>query len=482
MRENGDVRPDRPRTESERRLLAETGRIFVNQFFVTAKVAQIYEPNNEAFIRQRDALMGTLKRLFETEERVTLELSIKSLFLNRVKIITQFVHYGNVTFVIDMLEDKNISSISFSRDLGSDEFTRFLYMMASRVKGSVDFEQFQDRLTSEGIEHISVTKLVEESREIETAKRLARRLFVESVNNLKGIMKDFQEGREVHAKRTRRLVQGLIDLMGNHEMYMIGLTTIKNFEGYALNHSLNVCLLSLALGQRLGLERGQLRDLGLAAIFHDLGRLLIPQEILEKPSALTDEEFRLVEEHPLHGAEMFMEMKGLGTVPVRALRATLEHHLKYDMTGYPKLWKKRPPDLFSKIIEIADCFDAATTSRPYRQKPQRPDIVLKEMAEQSGVDFDSALLKVFINMVGLFPIGSLVVLDTKELAVVTESNPDPTLLDRPRVKLITNREGETIDGDIVDLSDFDRKTNRYARTIVTSLDAHTYGIDPGRFF
>jgi len=471
-----------PRTEYEKKLLAQAGRALVNELYVAMKVAQIYEPNNDAFIRKRDTLLGTVRSILEKEERATLEVSMRSLFLNRVKILTQFLHYGNLAFILDVFEDVNVSSVSFSRGLGSDEFARFLYVLARREKRSMSFEEFQERLVGAKIDHVSVTRLVEQSREIESAKALAKRLFVESIHNLQGIMKDIQEGREANAKRTRRLVQGMIDLMGDHEMYMLGLTTTKNLQGYALNHSLNVCLLSLGLGQRLGLDRKQLRDLGLAAVFHDLGNVLVPPEILEKPSSLTDEEFRVVAEHPLHGAEMLMEVKGLGTVPVRALRATLEHHIKADMTGYPALWKKRPPDLFSKIIEIADCFDAATTSRPYRPKPRRPDVILKEMVEKGGLDFDPALLRIFINMVGVYPIGSLVALDTNELAVVIETNPDPTLLHRPRVKLVTDRERNAIDGDIIDLSDFDAETHEYARTIITSLDAHAYGVDVSRFF
>ena len=469
-------------TESEKKRLAEIGRVVINQFYVIMKVAQIYEPNNNAFLRQCDALMGSLNRTFQIEEKAVLEMIMRSLFLNRVKILAQFLHYGNMTFLLNLFEDLNISSISFSKDLTKEELTKFIYIMARREKKTMEFDEFRVKLEQEGIKQIAMTKLVEQAVEIASAKALAKRLFVESIDNLKGVMKDFREGREPNAKKIRRLVQGLIDLMDEHEMYMIGLTTTKNYEAYTLNHSLNVCLLSLALGRRLGLERKQLRDLGIAAIFHDLGNLLIPQEILEKPSRLTDDEFQMIEEHPLHGAEMMMELKGLGTVPVRALRATLEHHIKADMTGYPKMWKQRPPDLFSKIIEITDCFDAATTSRPYRPDPRRPEDILKEMIERSGVDFDPNLLKVFVNMVGLYPIGSLVALDTNELAIVTASNPDQTLLDRPRVKLITDQKRNRIDGDVVDLSDFDHQTNQYKRTIITSLDACAYGIDICRFF
>jgi HD-GYP domain-containing protein (c-di-GMP phosphodiesterase class II) len=470
------------RTEVEKKRLAEIGRAVINQFYVIMKVAQIYEPNNDAFVRQRTALMQSLQKVFQTDERAVFIVAMRSLFLNRVKILAQFLHYANLTFIINLFEDLNISTITFTKDVTDREFTQFIYLLARREKRSMAFETFKDQLAEEGIKSIAITKMVEQNVQIQSAKLLAKRLFAESINGLKGIMKDIREGREANGKKVRRLVQGLIDLMDEHEMFMLGLTTTKNVEAYTLNHSLNVCLLSLALGRRLGLERKQLRDLGLAAIFHDLGNLLVPKEILEKPTKLTDEEFRMIEDHPLHGAEMMMEMKGLGIVPVRALRATLEHHIKADMTGYPKMWKQRPPDLFSKIIEITDCFDAATTSRPYRPDPRRPEDILKEMMERGGVDFDAPLLKVFVNMIGLYPIGSLVALDTNELAIVMGSNPDPLLLERPRVKVITDQERNVVEGEIVDLSDYDPQTNQFRRTIVASLDAHAYGIDPSRFF
>ena len=474
-------RDDIEHTEGKKKRLAKIGRTVINQFYVTMKVAQIYERNNQAFIRQRSTLLNSLKTVFDTSDKATLEVTMRSLFLNRIKILAQFLHYANLTFLLDLFEELNISSITFSREMSEEEFTAFLYLLARREKKMVEFETFRDYLDREGIKHITVTKQVEQSVQIQSAKALAKRLFVESINNLKGVMKDIREGKEANAKKIRRLVQGLIDVMDEQEMYMIGLTTTKNFEAYTLNHSLNVCLLSLAMGRRLGLERKQLRDLGLAAIFHDLGNLVVPQEILEKPTKLTDEEFRMIEEHPLHGAEMMMEMKGLGTVPVRALRATLEHHIKADMSGYPRMWKQRPPDLFSKIIEITDCFDAATTSRPYRPDPRRPDEILKEMMKRSGVDFDPTLLKIFVSMVGYYPVGSMVALDTSELAIVVASNSDPTLVERPRVKLITDAVRHSIDGEIVDLSDFDPQTNRYRRTIVITLDAHAYGITPSMF-
>lgn len=480
--QNHSYQEEIERTENEKKRLAEIGRDIVNQFYVIMKVAQIYAPNNDAFVRQHATFLNTLKHIFDTEGNVMLEVAMRSLFLNRVKILAQFLHYENLTFLLDLFEELHISSITFSREMTEEEFTSFLYLLARREKRTMEFETFQDHLEERDIKHITITKMVEQSVQIDNAKVMAKILFVESISKLKGIMKDIREGKEANAKKIRRLIQEMIDLMDEHEMCMIGLTTTKNFEAYTLNHSLNVCLLSLAMGRRLGLERKQLRDLGLASIFHDLGNLLVPQDILEKPSKLTEDEFRMIEEHPLHGAEMMMEMKGLGTVPVRALRATLEHHMKADMSGYPKMWKQRPPDLFSKIIEIADCYDAATTSRPYRPDPRRPEHVLKEMMERSDVEFDATLLKIFINMVGYYPIGSLVVLDSNELAIVVASNADPTMTERPRVKLITDTGRSSIDGEIVDLSDFDPQTDQYRRTIVASLDAHAYGIDTSLIF
>ena len=160
----------------------------------------------------------------------------------------------------------------------------------------------------------------------------------------------------------------------------------------------------------------------------------------------------------------------------------LEHHVKEDMSGYPQYQKKKYVNLYSKIVKICDFFDALTTKRPYRTKVFTRDEVLKMMIEASGIEFDSILMKVFANMMGAFPVGTLILLNTGEIGIVFELNMEPSFSSRPKVKLIADKDDNKIDGEIVDLAEVDSQSKKYKRTIVKSLDADHYEIQVSDYF
>jgi len=291
------------------------------------------------------------------------------------------------------------------------------------------------------------------------------------------MMYDSQPQKRIQVKIVRRLIQTIVDSVIDDEAYMLALTNIKNHSDYTLNHSVNVSALSVALGYRLGIERKRLADLGIAALFHDIGKVNVPKEILTKPSSLTQEEYEVLKKHPYKGAEMLTHIKGLGGLPIRAIIVALEHHMGIDLSGYPRRSKKRNINLFSKIIAIADVFDAMTTSRAYREIPYKRDEVLAEMMKESGKKFDPLLLKAFANMLGLYPIGTVVLLNTGELAIVLEKNQSSSYMNSPKVKLITEKSGRKINGPIIDLASPDGAPDGLKRTIVKSVDAFKYQID-----
>jgi len=281
---------------------------------------------------------------------------------------------------------------------------------------------------------------------------------------------------------TRRLMQSMFNHIVANESFIYGLTNIKNFDEYTLNHSVNVCLLSISLGRRLGLDKNELVDLGISAFFHDFGKTEIPKEILVKPGQLDKQEREIIEKHPYLGAEKLVQLKEFSYLPVRAINVAMEHHVKEDFSGYPRYQIKKDINLFSKIVKICDFFDALTTERPYRKRAFTRDEVLKMMTEKSGLEFDPVLLKVFVNMMGSYPVGSLVLLDTGEIGIVFEVNLDPANLNRPKVKIIADKEGKKIDGDVVDLTEADSQTKLYIRTIIKVLDPKKYNIRVSDYF
>jgi HD-GYP domain-containing protein (c-di-GMP phosphodiesterase class II) len=311
------------------------------------------------------------------------------------------------------------------------------------------------------------------------AKQAARMYFL-GIAHVREIFSG--TGAIVNFNVTKRWIQSIFNHLSDDEAFVNGLTNIKNFDEYTFNHSVNVSVLSLAIGRRLNLSPHELSELGLAAFLHDLGKVEIPSEILNKPGRLDAEEKAIMEGHSRLGAQRLLQLKIERGLPNLAIQVALEHHLKPDLGGYPKYQKKRRIALYSKIVKIADVFDALTTKRVYRPKAFTREETLAMMMAKSGDEFDPILLKVFANMIGVYPIGSLVVLSTGEIGVVCEANPQPVFTKRPKVKLITDRAGNMHDGDVVDLTEIDPETRAFARSIVKTLDPEKYGLDVSRFF
>ena len=222
--------------------------------------------------------------------------------------------------------------------------------------------------------------------------------------------------------------------------------------------------------------------MGIAALFHDMGKADIPLEILNKPTDFNEEEWRLMRRHPIQGVKFLLRLKGINEMTIRMVSGVFEHHLNYDLSGYPKLENKWELSLLGRIISIVDCYDALTSSRVYNRIPYPPDKALKFMLSKSGKAFDPILMKLFVNCIGIFPIGTVVLLNTSELAVVIETPPNPEKADRPRVKIITNPAGDEVEGEMIDLSDLNGKKEEFKRSIIKTVDPTKYKINVSRYF
>lgn len=451
-------------------------------FISSLKTAQIYDPSNDVFVEHAHGLDDTLRKIFRTEAEIEVEVVTGHLFFNGLRLPVDFASYSGYHFLINGLSKYEIRKLSFKDNLQKDELQKFLLLFSkSIVAPSGSFENIERKLKAEDIINIHIKKMKKEEpslRKTSVVQKIGKRMFFKGIELLKNMVDESQPPHRIQAKLARRLVQSIVDSVIDDEAYMLALTNIKNHCDYTLNHSINVCVLSVALGYRLGIERKRLADLALAALFHDIGKVNVPEEILKKPSSLTEEEYTVVKRHPYRGAEMLTRIKGLGRLPIRAIIVAMEHHMGVDLSGYPRPSRRKHINLFSKIIAIADVFDALTTSRVYRKKPYKRDESLAEMMKESGSKFDPILLKAFTNMLGVYPIGTLVLLNTGELAIVLETNQNPAHLNSPKVKLITEKSGRKIDGPIIDLA----VPDGLKRVIIRSVDAHKYEIDVTTYF
>jgi putative nucleotidyltransferase with HDIG domain len=218
------------------------------------------------------------------------------------------------------------------------------------------------------------------------------------------------------------------------------LEKIKSYDEYTYLHSLNVAKLSVMLGEKLGFDSEMLIDLGWAALLHDIGKLKVPLDILNKLKSFSAEELSVMQSHPVESLTAFSELEQIDLGKLRRLSAAFEHHQRFDLKGYPNVDRKLGLHPYSRIVAIADSFDAMTTDRIY-QRRMTPDVALKIMSKGYGSVFDPVVLQAFITALGVYPADSLVRLSDSRLAFVVGYREDAAI-DRPIVKLVQEPQTE----------------------------------------
>ncbi|MGD1009056.1 MAG: HD-GYP domain-containing protein [Candidatus Aminicenantales bacterium] len=452
------------------------------RFHIVVKNAKLYQANNEMFQEQATALFRSLEAFLKEEGEASFQVRQSALFFNGVRLKFALGTYPIFKFILEAFRVREIGTLAFSPGLTAEELARFISVFGKPGKrdGPACQKLLAD-LADADVRHVSL----ETASATETFTSLHKdtaRIFFLSILHLKESFERDQRNEPVQINTTRRLMQSIFNHIVDNESFIYGLTNLKNYDEYTLNHSVNVCMLALALGRRLGLSRSELVDLGIAAFFHDLGKLETPVGILNKPAKLSEEEREIMEQHPQQGAEKLIHLKEFRHLPLRAIHVALEHHIKEDLSGYPHYFKKGDINLFSKIVKVVDYFDAITTKRVYRKKVLTRVEALSLMLEYSGTEFNAVILKAFVNLMGVFPIGTLTALNTGEVGIVVDLNPDPRFMLRPQIKLIADPAGNKVDGEVVDLSERNPETRKFPRTIVKALDPSTYEIEVADYF
>ena len=223
-------------------------------------------------------------------------------------------------------------------------------------------------------------------------------------------------------------LDGVAQSLARNSTALLTLVRLRSKDEYTFQHSMAVGILMTRFAQQLGLSSSEVHDAGVGGILHDIGKMVVPLDILNKPGALTPEEYAVAQIHPDEG---YAILQRLG-VPDAALDVALYHHEKVNGAGYPRGLKGDEIPLLARMAAICDVYDALTAERPYK-KPWAPPVALGRMSEWDG-HFDPKLLRVFIDMVGIYPAGTLVRLDSGYLAIVMEQNENALL--RPVVSII----------------------------------------------
>ena len=285
--------------------------------------------------------------------------------------------------------------------------------------------------------------VVSAAQELQRARRIC-------ATAKKAVVSMFQEarmGKSIDTAGLAPLVEEISSSVMRHPGALVSLARLKTKDDYTYMHSVAVCGLMVSLAKRLGLDEATTREAGLAGLVHDLGKAMIPLKVLNKPGKLTDDEFRVVRDHPSAGYEMLLEGGGVGPI---ALDVVLHHHEKVDGSGYPHKLKDEQISLFAKMGAVCDVYDAITSNRPYKAGWD-PSEALRKMTEWAPGHFDMKVFQAFVKSVGIYPLGSLVRLESGMLAIVTETRADALLT--PVVKTFyCTRRRERMHPKLVDLS------------------------------
>jgi HD-GYP domain-containing protein (c-di-GMP phosphodiesterase class II) len=469
--------------------LLQLGKALVNQFSILLRTALIHDVRNVAFEQPFEQFQRTLAGLQQQMGDVTLRVDRDALFIGEMKLKMDIDTYANFTHVMEELKNHQVGMVIFQQSLKADELLKFIHLFATHIaKGEWAYTEFEQQLKRAGVLNIGIEELrKEEEREslVEASKdrkEMAKRAYAKAFAAVTDVMDNVKVGQTLHLYRARRVVQSMVDQLLQDEAALVGLTTLRCHDEYTHNHTVNVCILSMVLAQRLGYDRNLLSDLGMAALFHDLGKASISHDLLNKPTDFTEEDWKIVRRHPILGVKTIIKLKGPTESAIRISFGSFEHHLNYDLSGYPRLPRSWDMTFFGRVIGIADCYDALTSARVYNRVPYSPEKALKFMLSKSGRAFDPLLMKVFVNSIGIFPVGTVVLLDTNELGVVVKVSGNIDKADRPTVKVIADAHGNAVDGDVIDLDEQDEKTGQYRYNIVKTIDPSAYGLDVSRYF
>ena len=463
------------------------GRNFMIAFYAALRAIKLYPLEHSAVQKALGELSQVAEELRAEEGELEFRISGEFIFLNETRLRLDLSNYATFGHILTLMKLSGIGTIQVGVQGQPRDWSLLLSLLGAETKSSPAdrFKEIQSRLREAKIETFQLeppTETASDKEFNEEAKAAANRTYSQSVAVTKDVINSVRIGKTPNIRKIKRVVQGIVDQVLNEETSLIGLTAIRDYDEYTFTHSVNVCIFSVALGRRLGMTKLQLYELGLAALMHDIGKSRVPLDLLQKNGELTEEEWKWMAAHPWLGVlVLFQFRRQQEELSYRAMTVCEEHHMKVDLTGYPKCIRPRQLSLLSKIVSIADGYDAATTRRVYRTEALAPSSVLEEMRDNPRRGLDQVLVKAFINLLGIYPVGTLVVLDTFELAVVTAASPNPEALSRPTVKIISDAQGNTISPPLqVDLA-VPEAGGQYARTIIKTADPDRYGVTPGDY-
>lgn len=443
-----------------------------HQLVALLRNAALYPPAHPSLLSSAEQLILTLEDIYSKRQEAAFHIIAGELYFETFSVPIE----ESLAIHVEELARKDIGGVIFLPGLTRGELVAFAYLMHRDLNFFASRGGLSALLPQEGVRHITVHRVLPLSRRADIppgdAKRKTTEIFLDAIDTVKEMVHSVHIGKALNVRRMRTVVHAMVDNILDNRDALIGLASIKLYDEYTFAHSVNVAILSIAMGAFLSVEKHKISALGFSGMLHDIGKVSIPHEIINKTDTLTEAEWEIVKRHPVEGAVILSGMAGVNRL---AMVAAFEHHLHYDSKGYPQTGGIVQLHPFSQIVAIADAYDALTSVRVYYQVPTPPDEAVRILLSRRSTVFDPMLVKVFVNMIGLLPIGTLLRLDTGETGLVVHQTRD---LLRPRVLLL-----KTFDGtEKEEVSLLETERGRYKRSIAGAIDPNRIKINLNQYF
>ena len=450
---------------SSRLLLYEE---LLRRFASCVRAAQLYAADHPLLGRNVEGLLAALRGLHPQNPSVAIGIVGNQLVVADTPMAKAS---SGMSELIKRLRDHEIERIAFDRGVTADEISAFVHAIASLgAKGSpVQPLQYP---------HIHVGRINADERRndgIGSDMAAIRQLYTNAVSTAQTVWESATVEGMPDVPAALQAVEGLAEAVTQNRTALVALTAMRNYDNYTFTHMVNVSILTMGQARALGIEGRLLREFGLSALMHDIGKVRTPKEILNKPDKLTDDEFAIMRRHTVDGAEI---LRRTPEMPILAPVVAFEHHLRLDGTGYPFGGRRQSLNVGTMLCSISDIYDAMRSQRAYQQAFPT-ERILAVLKRNDGTQFDQHLVRRFVQLLGIYPPGTLVRLTTGEIAVVANVHaPDPY---RPRVRVLFSASGARLD------LPFERNLweppspGAPPDSVASPVDPAEFGIDPLNF-
>lgn len=378
--------------------VSKYGRSLIINFSILIRAAGIYDPTNETIVNMAKRLQDDLAIFLEESGYITIKLIEGSFYIEGIRIKTGVADIDIFSSLAKEFKKKSIGVFDFKAPVIGED----LIQLAYAIKEGIEASEIQSTIESNLTKGITVGGPVslnkEEGIDLKDSYAVARRAYSKALLSVKELYTSLKSGSRVKLKNIKRALQLVVDCMLTDESYLMGFMTVQDSDDSMYFHPVNVSILSVLLGKKLGLERQHLRTLAIVALFHDIGKIEIPPSILNKKTNFSSKEQEIIKRHPVDGITLLLKSFGLSEPLILSMLVSYEHHMKFDLSGYPEADRKRRLNIFSRIVSIADDYDSLTSGKVYERRKFSREETLRFMLEKSGTFYDSLLIRAFTGI------------------------------------------------------------------------------------